>query len=397
LRLGSRPVNERAHEDSAHEERAVSEPDIRGLCPPGCDMVRTAFADNFARGEELGARFTLTLDGEVVVDLMGGFADRARTRPFAEDTLTPIFSTMKAVAAIMIARLVDQGRLDYGQRVAEVWPEFGQAGKDRITVEQVLSHQAGLPGFLAAPPGGWFDWDAVCKALAAMKPLWEPGTASGYHPVTFGFLVGEIFRRVDGRTLGRALRDDIAEPFGLDLWIGLPEAERHRAADVVRPNALPKFGPPSDALKAAFLSPWSTPKLADQAELRETEVLSSNGYTRADSLALIMSALARDGSMGARDLLSPGMTARLAAERIRGQDLVLPYEVSWGAGVMRNAPNMFYGPTPDSFGHSGWGGSCAFADPSWGLACAYVMNRQSPHLIGDPRSRRLIDAVYASL
>jgi CubicO group peptidase (beta-lactamase class C family) len=376
----------------------MSETDIRGLCPPAFDMVRQAFADNFSRGEELGARFVVTLDGEVVVDLMGGFADRARTRAYAEDTLTPIFSTMKAVAAIMIARLVDQGRLDYGQRVAEVWPEFAQAGKDQVTVEQVLSHQAGLPGFLEPlPASGWLDWDAVCQRLAAMRPLWEPGTASGYHPVTFGFLAGEIFRRVDGRTLGQAVRQDIAEPFGLDLWIGLPDSERHRASDVMRPSVLPRFGTPNDALKAAFLSPWSTPKSTDQVDLQSTEVLSSNGYTRADSLALIMSALARDGSMGARDLLSPGMTARLAAERIRGPDLVLPFEVSWGAGVMRNQPNMFYGPTPEAFGHSGWGGSCAFADPSWGLACAYVMNRQSADLIGDPRSRRLIAAVYGSL
>src|SRR5215203_82517 len=140
----------------------MSEPDVRGLCPPQFDRVRAAFADNFTRGEELGARFCLVRNGEVVIDLMGGFADRAHTRPFDEDTLTPIFSTMKAVAAVLIASLVEQGRLDYAQRVAEIWPEFGQAGKEQVTVEQVLSHQAGLPGFLEPmPANAWSDWDGV--------------------------------------------------------------------------------------------------------------------------------------------------------------------------------------------------------------------------------------------
>jgi CubicO group peptidase (beta-lactamase class C family) len=376
----------------------MSEPDVRGFCPPQFDTVRSAFAGNFASGEELGARFVVVRDGEVVVDLMGGFADRGREQPFGPDTLTPIFSTMKAVAAILIARLVDQGRLDYAEPVASVWPEFAQAGKRAITVEQVLSHQAGLPGFLEPmEPSDWFDWDAVCARLAAMAPLWEPGTASGYHPVTFGFLAGEIFRRVDGRGMAQALREDIAQPFGLDLWIGLPEAEHHRAAEVMRPTKVPNFGPLNDALRAAFLSKWSTPRAADQSELRTTEVLSSNGYARADSLALLVSALARDGELGAGRLFSPGMAARLAAQRVRGRDLVLPFEISWGAGVMRNEPNLFYGPNADTFGHSGWGGSCAMADPGRGLACAYIMNKQSAHLIGDPRSRRLIDAVYASL
>lgn len=376
----------------------MSEPDIRGSCPPAFDMVRKAFEDNFSRGEELGARFSLVIDGELVVDLMGGYADRARTQPFSPETVTPIFSTMKAVAALLVARLVDQGRLAYDQPVAEVWPEFAQAGKGAITVEQVLSHQAGLSG-IAEPmeSSDWFDWDAICARLAAMAPLFAPGGASGYHPVTFGFLAGEIFRRVDGRTLGRALREDIAEPFGLDFHIGLSEADYARAAEIQRPSSLPKFGAPTPALKAAFLSKWSTPGARAQGDLRNTEVLSSNGYTRADSLALLMGALARDGQLGAGRILSPGMTAKMSAERIRGQDLVLPFEVSWGAGVMRNAPNFFYGPNPDAFGHSGWGGSCAVADPSRGLACAYVMNRQSAHLMGDPRARRLIDAVYASL
>ena len=217
-------------------------PEIHGLCPERFSCVRAAFEDNFATGQELGARFSLVQRGELVVDLWAGFADRQRTKAFDETTLTPVFSTTKAIAALLIARLVDAGKLDYAQPVADVWPEFAQAGKGAITVEQVMSHQEGLSGFPdEMEPSLWFDWDAICAKLAAMAPLWPPGSASGYHPITFGYLAGEIFRRVDGRTMGTALREDLAGPFGLDLWIGLPDAEHHRAADLQRPRGLPNF------------------------------------------------------------------------------------------------------------------------------------------------------------
>jgi CubicO group peptidase (beta-lactamase class C family) len=173
--------------------------EIAGVAPARFGSVKDAFARSLSDGEELGARFTLVEAGEVVLDLWCGFADRPRTRPWDARTLAPVFSTTKAVAALMIARLVDQGRLDYRQTVASVWPDFAQAGKDLVTVEQALSHQAGLPGFSEPmDPALWVDWDAICAKLAAMAPLWPPGSASGYHPVTVGYIVGEIFRRVDG-------------------------------------------------------------------------------------------------------------------------------------------------------------------------------------------------------
>jgi CubicO group peptidase (beta-lactamase class C family) len=376
----------------------MSQPDVRGFCPPQFDMVRNAFADNFARGEELGARFVVVQGGETVVDVIGGFADRGREVPFGPQTLAPIYSSTKAIAAFLMARLVDSGALDYEQRVAQVWPEFAQGGKAEVTVGQVLSHQVGLSGFPdQMDPALWLDWDAICAKLAAMTPLWAPGSANGYHPVTFGYMAGEIFRRVDGRTMGRALREDIAEPCGLDLWIGLPDGEAARVAEVQRPSSLPKFGPPTEALRAAFLTKWSSTAGHPGPEWRRMEIPSANGHATALGLARLMSALAQDGVLGGQRLLSPGMATRAGAERIRGRDLVLPYEISWAAGFMRNEPNFFYGPTPGAFGHSGWGGSCAFADPERSIACAYVMNRQTAHLIGDPRSRRLIDAVYASL
>ncbi len=360
--------------------------------------VRQTFDATFAAGEELGARFTLVRDGEVVLDIWAGHADRERTRPFDADTLTPVFSTTKAIASVLIARLVDQGKLDYGQTVASVWPEFAQAGKGEITVAQVMSHQDGLAG-LPEPmdPGLWMDWDVIVDKLAAMAPLWPPGTASGYHPITFGFTAGEIFRRVDGRTMGRALREDLAEPFGLDLWIGLPDSEFGRVAELERPHRFADFGKITEPKKLAFLTKWASPGGRGAQAWRRAEIPSANGHVTALGMARLMSALACGGELDGRAVLKPETVEAASRERIRGHDLVLPFEISWGAGFMRNVPNMIYGPGQGSFGHSGWGGSCAFADPERRLSGAYVMNKQSPDLIGDPRAVRLIEAAYGCL
>ncbi len=372
--------------------------DITGFAPARFAGVKDVFARAFEAGEELGARFTLVEDGEVVLDLMGGWADRKREAPFGEDTLVPVFSTTKSVSALMIARLVDAGRLDYGQTVASVWPEFGQAGKGAVTIEQAISHQAGLPGFPEPmDPGLWVDWDAICARLAAMAPMWPPGSASGYHPVTVGYIAGEIFRRVDGRTIGTAFREDIGDPFGLDLWVGLPAEHEHRVVELVRPSALPDFGEINDATRAAFLAPWSSAAGKAGADYRRMEVPSTNGYATAEAFAKLMGALANDGWLDGGEILSPALIAEASRERIRGQDLVLPYVMSWAAGFMRNEINFPWGPGTQSFGHSGWGGSCAFADPERRLGGAYVMNRQGVALMGDARPRRLIEAAYAAL
>lgn len=371
--------------------------EIHGFASPRFAPVRDAFADNFERGEELGARFTVVQAGETVVDLWAGHADRARARPFDATTLVPVFSTTKALAALLIARLVDQGKLRYEQPVAEVWPEFAAAGKAAITIEQAMSHQAGLSGFPdEIEPSLWFDWDAICAKLAAMAPLWPPGTVSGYHPITFGYIAGEIFRRVEGRTMGTALRQDLAEPFGLDVWIGLPDSQHDRTADLQRPSGLPNFGEVNEATRAAFLTRWSSPAGRGQGEWRRMEIPSANGHATAEALAKLMGALADDGWLDGEVILSPALIAEASRERIRGQDLVLPFEMSWGAGFMRNS-NKVWGPGETTFGHSGWGGSCAFADPETKIGAAYVMNRQSTDLLGDARARRLADAIYASL
>ena len=372
--------------------------DIHGRCDAGFEGVRDAFAANFESGQELGARFALSVEGEIVVDLWAGWADRKLTVPFDDRTLSLIFSTTKAVAATMIARLVERGVIRYDQPVADLWPEFAAQGKGAITVEQVLSHQAGLPGFVEQiDPTLWYEPATIAAMLAAKAPMWTPGSASGYHALTVGYLVGEIYRRADGRSLGVALREDITGPAGLDLWIGLPEAEHGRVSELKPPSALPQFGEATDPKRAAFLSTWAGPSGRRGADWRVIEVPSANGHATAEALARFFGALATDGEIDGVHLLSPETIDLASRERIRGQDLVLPYEMSWGAGFMRNEPNFFYGPTATAIGHSGWGGSCAFADRERRVAGAYVMNRQDVHLIGDPRSRRLIDAAYTAL
>ena|SRR5579859_8172603 len=372
--------------------------EVRGTCPPAFAAVREAFAANFAENLELGARFALAVEGEIVVDLMGGWADRAMTRPFAQDTLTQVFSTTKAIASLMVARLFGQGRLSYRDRVADLWPEFAAAGKGALTVEQALSHQAGLCG-LPGPmsPADWYDWDGVCAQLAAMTPLWPPGSASGYHPVTFGYLAGEIYRRIDGRTLGRALREDISAPHALDLWIGLPDSEHGRVAQVRRPPTMPALGETTEPRRLAFFARWATPGGVDEATARRFEIPSANGHATAPALARLMAILAVDGQLDGEAVLPLGLAAEAGRQRIAGRDLVLPYDMSWGAGFIRNEGLWVYGPGRQTFGHSGWGGSCAFADPERGVSGAYVMNRQSAELIADSRARRLIEAAYAAL
>lgn len=375
-------------------------PDIHGVCPSRFAAVKDAFARNFTDApeglNELAARFSVCVEGETVVDLWAGSADLAGTTPFDDRTLVPVFSTGKAVMSLMIAWCVERGLLAYDDRVADHWPAFGAAGKDRLTVAQLMSHQSGLPGFSeGVEPAIWFDRQAVLERLAAQAPLWEPGTASGYHPITIGYLAGELFRIVDGRSMGTALREDFARPFDLDLWIGLPESEHGRVAQLRKPAAAPDLGPIDAIKKAAFLDRGSAPGGRGSTEWRMAEIPSANLHARGRDLARIMAILADGGRIDGVRVLSSETMEQATRERIRGQDRVLPFVMSWAAGFTRNAGLNVFGPNPDAVGHCGWGGSMAFADPAARLSATYVMTRQSPHLIGDPRALRLIDAVYS--
>ena len=376
-------------------------PEISGACPPHFAGVKDAFAANFTDApeglNEQAARFSVCIEGEVVIDLWAGQADPRDGTPFTETTLTPVFSTGKAVMALLIATAVERGDLTYDQTVASLWPAYGAAGKDAITVAQMMSHQDGLPGFdTPEDPEIWFDPPAVLARLAAQTPMWPPGTASGYHPITIGYLAGELFRLADGRSLGTALRQDFAGPFDLDLWVGLPEAEHDRVATLRKPSSPPGLGTIDPIKTAAFISRGSAPARGS-TRWREMEIPSANLHGTAKDLARILSVLANDGLLEGKAILSPEVLAAATKERIHGPDKVLPFDMSWAAGFTRNAGLNIFGPNPAAVGHCGWGGSCAFADPVAKVSAAYVMTRQSSHLLGDPRAQRLIDAFYAAL
>ncbi|WP_297800536.1 serine hydrolase domain-containing protein [uncultured Brevundimonas sp.] len=376
--------------------------EIHGICPDQFAAVKDAFAANFTDApeglNEVGARFSITIEGETVIDLWGGSADTAGQVPFSQTTLVPIFSSGKAVMALMMARLVEEGRLSYEDKVVDHWPEFGQNGKDQLTIGQLMSHQSGLPGFdEPVDPSIWYDPPAVVARLAAQKPMWEPGTASGYHPISIGLMAGEIFRRLDGRTMGTALREDFCEPFGLDLWIGTPVSEHDRAAEMKRPSALPNLGQLDPLKMAAFVNRGAAPGGRGSAEWRQAEIPSANMHASGADLARLLSIIANGGQLGRETFLSAETLAALSKERIHGPDKILPFDLSWAAGLMRNEGLNIFGPNADTLGHCGWGGSLVWADAKARISGAYVMNRQSPHLLGDPRAVRLVNAVYGAL
>ncbi len=367
---------------------------VGGLVAPGFERVRDAFVEGLA--EELGAGFAAVRDGDVVVDLWGGWADRDRTRPWEHNTIAPVYSTTKGVAAIVLAELVDQGVLDYHTAVASLWPAFGVHGKDKVTVAQTLAHQAGVPGFIhPIDPDLWLDPPACAKAIAALEPLWPPGTASGYHPLTWGYIAGEIAQRVSGRSLGSILREDICTPLGIDFQIGTPEGDHVRTAEIKKPSRGGEFGEITPPRKAAFFTPWAAVKRGS-TQWRRIEVPSANGHATALGVARLFEAYATGGIIGGSRVLSQEAFDALTKRRWIGDDLVLPFHMDWRTGIIGNS-NRIYGPNPEAFGHSGHGGSCGFGDPVAGVSAGYVMNMQSHHIMGDPRALKLIEALYACL
>jgi CubicO group peptidase (beta-lactamase class C family) len=362
---------------------------------PGFEPVQAAFEANLSSGLDLGAGFCAILDCEVVVDLVGGFADRAQTRPWTHQTLVPVYSTTKPIAAMVLARLADQGKLDFDDPVAWLWPEFAAHGKD-VSIAEALSHQAGVPGFVdPIDPALWLDPPKLAERLAEQAPMWTPGTASGYHPLTYGYIAGELAARAGGRTLGTQLREDICAPLGIDFWIGTPASEHDRCAEMSRPCDMPRLGAVSPEKRVAFLTKWAAPDRGGPA-WRMAEIPSANGHGTARSVATLYGMFANQGRIGGQEIISPETMADLTKSRISGPDLVLPFVCDWAAGVMRNT-QLVYGPNPSTMGHSGWGGSCGLGDPDRHLSAAYVMNRQSNALQGDERAQSLIAALYGCL
>jgi len=373
---------------------------LYGTLPSRFDNLRSVIQTNYDDHDELGFQFCVMQRGEVIIDIHSGWIDRHKTMETQADTLFSVFSSGKAIAALVIAWLVEKDRIGYEQLVESIWPELAQAGKDGLTIGQVMSHQSGLSGITNPEwtPKDWFDWNKTIQQLEQQSPIFEPASASGYHPVTYGFLAGEIAQRVDAqsRTLGQILREELCELAQADVWIGLPSSEHGRCTQMQKPKALPDMGDMTEAKKWAFLKPWSSPGGMGAAAWKEAELAGSNCQATAKGLATLMQ-MGVDGRLGQGHVLSEDTQANFSKSRVLGQNLVLPFTVDFAAGVMRNAPNFFYGPNPAALGHSGWGGSCVFADPDTGLHGAYVMNRQRNSLLGDIRPRSLIDAVYEVL
>lgn len=383
--------------------RPVSE--IAGWVAPGFEAVRDAFAANFAAGTEVGAAFAVYRDGAPVVDLWGGVADPATGRPWDERTLVLVFSTTKGATAACAHLLADRGLLDLEAPVAHYWPEFASAGKEAVTVAHLLAHQAGL---------AWVDepmsledalaWEPVVAALARQAPHWPPGTEHGYHALTYGWLVGEVVRRVSGRSLGTFFRDEIAGPLGLDFWIGLPAAEEPRVAPLITPEsagdgelraAMAALAGPGTELGRALSAPGGA--FADTAvfntrAVRAAEVPAANGVADARSIARMYAAMI--GEVDGVRLLSAGRLERATRRRTSGPNRVLlGLDIQFGLGFMVPSTVVAVG-GPRSFGHFGAGGSMGWADPDAGLAFGYVMNRMHLGLAGDVRSARLIEATY---
>ena len=374
----------------------MSDYPISGFAASGFEAVQEIFEENFANDQELGAGFAVYLDGELIVDLHGGFADRKKQHPWTDQTIVPVYSTTKPIAALVLASLIDALPAGYDTLVADLWPAFSENGKDQVTIGDMVSHQAGLPGFIdPIDPALWLDPPACAAALAPLAPLWAPGSAHGYHPLTWGYLIGEVVRRIDGRSLGTILREDIAGAAGIDFQIGTPATDHARVAEIMRPRAMPDLGEINDATRAAFLTKWSAPDRGG-AIWREIEIPSANGIGTAKAVAALYGIYAHEGRLNGERILSEAAFDSLIESRVKGQDLVLPYVTEFAAGVMRNNIGL-YGPNPDTLCHSGWGGSLALGDPDRHLSLAYVMNRQSNSLQADPRATRLIHSVYGCL
>ncbi len=382
-----------------------------GTCAPEFDAVRDAFEQNFADRGEIGAAVAVWVEGDLVVNLWGGHADAGETRPWRQDTLASIFSGSKGLTSTCVHLLADRGELDLSAPVARYWPEFAQAGKQDITVAMVLGHRSGVIG--PREPVDWrdvTDWDGVCERIAAAEPWWEPGTAQGYHMVSFGFILGEVVRRLTGRTIGQYLRTEVAEPLGIDVHIGLPPEEHHRCADMVNkphirdvlaagsapgyPVSLDEHPMAGLAIAMGFVPDDELG--SNEIDLwRRIEFPATNAHVSALGMATFYNALAQE-----KLLSREHMELCRISQGGFDTDMVLGPRVAdhgWGLGYMLNQRGVA-GPNLRTFGHGGSGGSFAFVDLEHRIGYAYVMNHfDATKCNADPRTVALSNQVYSAL
>ncbi|MGQ0616564.1 MAG: serine hydrolase domain-containing protein [Acidimicrobiia bacterium] len=381
---------------------------MEGYADSRFSTVEDVFAAGFDDGTEAGAALAVMVEGHMVVDLWGGVTDAGGARPWQRDTIVNTFSVTKGFVAAAAHLLVERGQLDVEAPVMSRWPEFAAAGKEAVTVGQLLDHSAGLAAVgPPLPTGALYDWDAMTAALAAQEPWWEPGADHGYHAVTYGFLVGELIRRVGGRSVGAFLREEVCGPLGSDFWVGVQEADDGRVAycPPIRPgpgenvNFFAGADPESVAVKA-FTNPPDLlePDATNTARWRRAEVPAANGHGNGRALARFYGALAAGGILDGVRVLGPGTIDHAIEERVAGVDAVLGMPDRFALGFMLPSEMRRFGRGPRTFGHPGAGGALGFADPDGALGFGYTPSQTYlSGLGGDHRWPALIEAVYSCL
>ena len=361
--------------------------------------VRDAFETNLKSGADLGASFCATKDGEVVVDLWGGWADEARTRPWEKDTIVNVYSTTKTMTFLCALILADRGELDFDAPVARYWPEFAANGKADIKVSHLMAHSAGLSGWRETiTTTDLYDWDKVTTLLAAQAPLWEPGTKSGYHAITQGYLVGEVVRRITGKSLGTFFREEVAGPLDADFWIGLPASEDHRVADLIPP-------PPGGAIgdmeldeigKITFNNPGVDVSETRKRAWRGAEIPAAGGTGNARSIARIHAILANGGVAGGKRFLSEAGCRKALEVQIEGDDLIFKAPAKFGMGFGLPGP-MIPTPNPNTLFWGGYGGSLIIIDMDARTTFGYAMNKMGSGTLGDARGFSMVAAMWQAL
>ena len=371
---------------------------IEGYCDERFSAVRDVLEQQIESGADLGASFSVTYQGETVVDLWGGHLDLERTTPWQEDTLVNVYSTTKTMSFLCALILADRGELDFDAPVSRYWPEFAAAGKSDVLVWHFMNHAAGLPGTDEPLAGDdLYDWEKVTDVLARQAPWWEPGSASGYHALTQGYFIGEVVRRITGQSLGQFFAETVAKPLQADFFIGVPSSEFPRISDLVPPpsdGALGRGGDADSIAVRTFKSPRTHALDSRTDAWRRAEIPAANGHGNARAVAKIHTALANEGRVGDIQLLSPEICKKVTETRISGQDLVFNQPMAFGLGfglipVAQNKRNLcFWG---------GWGGSSAVIDQDNRLSLSFAMNKMADGLLGDTRGTNLSAAVFKSL
>ena len=374
--------------------------EIHGECDPQFSKVKETFEKLHQEDREIGSCFAVYKDGKPLVDLWGGFQDKDKTKPWQKDNLVTVYSTTKGVAAFCIALAMEKGLLKYEEKVSTYWPEFANNGKEDITVGMLMSHQAGICSPETRNVDDYYNQSLMAEKLAGMTPIWEPGTASGYHSMTFGWLTSELILRVTGKSLGTYFREEVGDQHEIDFFIGLPESEDHRVAELVPFDIVRNEN--SDQQKIELTEAQKSQRnsagtldIQNTKAWRQAEIPSANGQGNAGGLAKFYSLIVpEDNSIR---LLKGDTVNQMTTMQIEGRDLVLAVQVRWGVGFILNKHKVIYGPVESAFGHSGYGGSCAFGDPENKIGVSYVMNRMLDNFNADGRSIELINATYDCL